>query len=552
MDGIKLVKPQNSDSQTSQESGRVGSLDGVRYNLPQLVGEVPPNKATHTIEPQIKSLADEVFSAPLGKTPDRGNHKETTSIQNIFTRFSHFFVKLQKFFNLRAFSLFFLAPASVLFFFIGFFSVYSQTNARYNNAVLTCKLEVDMAQNLGLDTKNLQCPEIKLQITDYFNAFSYPQTAINAETVNIQKSSFEAQIQDINSQLDNILSQLSLLEVDYRNQIETAEPSSRLDIKLDNKKIELESAQKILTTSVSKIEDLANSYAGLITLLYPADQKEAQSFLDNYRKLNQQEKIQKFGDLKSQISNAQKKISENPPLKTNTEFQTNTQELAEYKIFSGIDFQNLYESVAYQKVSAAVNNPIIIGDTAADKYIITMAEKRGYKKRPQAVETSLVSYSGQRLHVEMQESLQLMQQEAAKSGIKIGLVSGYRSVANQQGIFKSRFEEASKKENGGVYTSQDILTGKADKVIDLVLQTISIPGYSRHHNGYTVDLTDTTSKNSFTLFKDTTAYRWVSANNFLNAKKFGIIPSYPAGQTQVGPNPEEWEFVWVGVDKLKI
>lgn len=47
-------------------------------------------------------------------------------------------------------------------------------------------------------------------------------------------------------------------------------------------------------------------------------------------------------------------------------------------------------------------------------------------------------------------------------------------------------------------------------------------------------------------FKTTSCFTWISKNNYENAKRFGIIPSYPSGASNQGPNPEEWEYVWVG------
>jgi LAS superfamily LD-carboxypeptidase LdcB len=554
MDGIKPVKSQSPSDQTVNEPAMVvGNLDGVRYNLPQTL-EVSIPKETAAAPNSTNSIMNTVEKPALTSQlpimrPAIESPRLKTDLAKTFSKVKNDLLSVKATSHIREFVLFILLPVLALVVLISSFSVYSQTNDKYQKAVEGCKRDLNIANNLGLNTQDLMCPEIKLQISDYFKTFEYSETAKNASVINARKSTFEGQIQDLNRQLVDIQNQLVLLEVDYKNQIETAESSNRLDIQLDNKKIELTSAQKLLSTSVSKIDDLVNSYAGLITLLYPQDQKPAQEFLDNYKKTTDLEKIQKFGELKIQISDAQKKISENPPLKTSTEFEVDIKELVQYRIFSGLDFQLIYESTEYSKVTSPSKNLTLLGDKQVDDYIFKIAEKRGYKKRVQADEGSLVSYNGQKLQVEMQESLQLMQQEAAKSGVRLGLVSGYRSVVDQQAIFKSRFEEASKKANGSIYSNQEILAGKADKVIDTVLQTTSTPGYSRHHTGYTIDLTDLTSN---TFFKDTSAYRWVSANNFLNAKKFGIIPSYPAGQTQVGPNPEEWEFVWVGVEKLKI
>jgi LAS superfamily LD-carboxypeptidase LdcB len=98
---------------------------------------------------------------------------------------------------------------------------------------------------------------------------------------------------------------------------------------------------------------------------------------------------------------------------------------------------------------------------------------------------------------------------------------------------------------------EEIARGDADDVVDLVLQTSSIPGYSKHHTGYAMDWADLTSGKGFTDFVETPAHRWLAKDNYHNAKRFGFIPSYPPGASQQGPDPETWEYVWVGVERLK-
>ena len=51
-------------------------------------------------------------------------------------------------------------------------------------------------------------------------------------------------------------------------------------------------------------------------------------------------------------------------------------------------------------------------------------------------------------------------------------------------------------------------------------------------------------------FGSTPAFAWIAANNYENAKRFGFVPSYPPDATSQGPNPEPWEYVFVGDDVL--
>jgi LAS superfamily LD-carboxypeptidase LdcB len=120
----------------------------------------------------------------------------------------------------------------------------------------------------------------------------------------------------------------------------------------------------------------------------------------------------------------------------------------------------------------------------------------------------------------------------------------------QRSIFNDALQQVAIQKIGRAYTSAEIISGNADDGINAVLDTRSIPGYSKHHTGYTIDVTDSGSGLQFTAFRNTPAYSWMSANNYYNAKRFGFIPSYPTGGASYGPQPEAWEYVWVGEQAL--
>ena len=73
------------------------------------------------------------------------------------------------------------------------------------------------------------------------------------------------------------------------------------------------------------------------------------------------------------------------------------------------------------------------------------------------------------------------------------------------------------------------------------------PGHSKHHTGYAIDVA---AAQGDLTFGRTQTYAWMAANNFANAKAHGWIPSYPEGSKPAGPNPEPWEFVWVGHENI--
>ena len=105
---------------------------------------------------------------------------------------------------------------------------------------------------------------------------------------------------------------------------------------------------------------------------------------------------------------------------------------------------------------------------------------------------------------------------------------------------------------GREYEEREIAAGQADHLIEEVLRYSSIPGFSKHHSGYTVDISDPSRGDPFTEFRQTEGFAWISAHNYLKAKRFGFVPSYPEGAERQGPEPEPWEYVWVGEDRLLI
>lgn len=216
-----------------------------------------------------------------------------------------------------------------------------------------------------------------------------------------------------------------------------------------------------------------------------------------------------------------------------------------YKTFTGEQFKNFYEKavLTYQNLDTAdlTTKPAIRQNPEADKKIQAIAEKRGYKLRPQAIESKLQFTDGQRLQQEAIQSWLLLKSTAAADGIQLELVSGYRSIVDQKQIFNDTL--------GATVTDEQIAAGTADSQIDEVLKTTSIPGYSRHHTGFTVDFG--CGNKILTIFAQTPCYEWLSKFNYLNAKRFGFIPSYPQGAGNQGPDPEAWEYVWVGERNLR-
>ncbi len=191
------------------------------------------------------------------------------------------------------------------------------------------------------------------------------------------------------------------------------------------------------------------------------------------------------------------------------------------------EFNLLFLTAPLDGLDAVGPAPAITGSDAVDERIRELAEARGYERRP-LPSGGLWSADGIPVQPGVVSAWELLQDDARAHGHSISLVSGYRSHADQVGIFVGK------------------LRGTSDSAIETRLRTAAPPGFSKHHTGYAVDVAAPGS--AFTSFGTSAAFRWLSADNAEAAKRNGFIPSYPDGAASQGPKPEPWEWTYVGVD----
>jgi LAS superfamily LD-carboxypeptidase LdcB len=230
------------------------------------------------------------------------------------------------------------------------------------------------------------------------------------------------------------------------------------------------------------------------------------------------------------------------------------QELRLYKTFSPNGFRRLYESLSFPRTRPISEPPAITGNPLADARIVREATSRGYRLRAEAEPEALAAYGRFQLQAQALEAFRKMAARAAAEGIRLELASGYRSVERQRAIFLAALEAEGRRREGRPYSPEELAKpayGGAEAAIQAVLRESAPPGFSRHHTGYTVDLNDPSTGGDFSAFAASQAFRWLSASNYLNAKRFGFIPSYPEGATGQGPDPEPWEYTWVGEGSLR-
>lgn len=215
------------------------------------------------------------------------------------------------------------------------------------------------------------------------------------------------------------------------------------------------------------------------------------------------------------------------------------------KIFTANQFRDLYRTTlpTYPNTEEFIAPPYVLEDATADAHIRAIAESRGFQLTRMPV-TGLVRLNEKMVSGEKDDLLQPAAykawhdlKDAAKAdGIPLALLSAYRSPEFQRDLFTSRLYAK------GTSRSQ-VVALNADAAIQQTLGVTAVPGYSRHHTGYTVDFW---CEDGSSQFAASSCFTWLKHENYLHAKEAGWIPSYPEGADEQGPEPEPWEYVWVG------
>jgi LAS superfamily LD-carboxypeptidase LdcB len=213
--------------------------------------------------------------------------------------------------------------------------------------------------------------------------------------------------------------------------------------------------------------------------------------------------------------------------------------------FTPTEFKLLYSSFAYPFTVQIEAPPPITASPVADKRIQDLAGARGYELRSVPIANQLVEVSpgffAQKLTA---ESFQKLFDVMNSNNLPLKVTSVYRSIDDQLALFTERLIE-----NGvDINDTESIALGEYDVAISKLLETAAPPGYSRHHTGYTVDFQCGWA--GLKDFESSPCYSFMSANNYKVMKDLGFIPSYPKGAELQGPEPESWEYIWVGMDAL--
>jgi D-alanyl-D-alanine carboxypeptidase len=107
-------------------------------------------------------------------------------------------------------------------------------------------------------------------------------------------------------------------------------------------------------------------------------------------------------------------------------------------------------------------------------------------------------------------------------------VSGFRNISDQEKLFDAQIQRRGSPEAAAKLSAP--------------------PGYSEHHTGYAIDVTDGRfPKQDITYnFATTDAFKWLT----IYAKEFGFEMSFPENNSQ-GVSYEPWHWRFVGSNEAK-
>lgn len=144
------------------------------------------------------------------------------------------------------------------------------------------------------------------------------------------------------------------------------------------------------------------------------------------------------------------------------------------------------------------------------------------------------------MHRDTKKALEAMTQAAAKEGIKIEVVSAYRSFQRQKEIFENKYRN---------YTAQGMAPLDAIKKI---IEYSTIPGTSRHHWGTDLDLIDGNAKRPKSVlvaqhFHGTGPFCKMKEWMNQHAESFGFYEVYTDTPDRKGFKYEPWHFSYAEV-----
>jgi LAS superfamily LD-carboxypeptidase LdcB len=140
----------------------------------------------------------------------------------------------------------------------------------------------------------------------------------------------------------------------------------------------------------------------------------------------------------------------------------------------------------------------------------------------------LLKGSKYKLQVKAYDALEKMLADALKKGVRIEVVSAYRSFDHQNKLWKRKYLKYRK------------LGYSVKKAVNKIVEYTAIPGTSRHHWGTEVDLRDYKRRHTPSLRsnKNSTYEKWMHEN----AHKYGFYLVYTNNKFRTGYKYESWHY----------
>jgi LAS superfamily LD-carboxypeptidase LdcB len=150
--------------------------------------------------------------------------------------------------------------------------------------------------------------------------------------------------------------------------------------------------------------------------------------------------------------------------------------------------------------------------------------------------------AGYNLQKEAHESFLLMQKEALKSGIKIKIVSSYRSYERQKSIWSRKYKQ---------FLEEGL---SPEKAILKIIEYSTIPGTSRHHWGTDIDIIDAAMQRPKSAletahFEGDGVYVKLKAWLDDHAGEYGFCIVYTNQEGRKGFKYEPWHYSFESISK---
>lgn len=145
-------------------------------------------------------------------------------------------------------------------------------------------------------------------------------------------------------------------------------------------------------------------------------------------------------------------------------------------------------------------------------------------KYADCAEENLVTCGEKQVHKDLAKAFVQMQNDALKDGIKLEIISGFRSIEYQKTIFPCKFK--------GDPTEEEFIAR---------LKYSAPAGFSEHHTGLAIDINSLEED-----FADTKEYEWLLEH----AKNYGFEMSFPKNNKQ-GLGFEPWHWKYTGTKEAK-